>query len=444
MALMRRADEIRGLKDLLVAAFRGSTTTVQEMHHSIARLPFLALESVPVTRLPATAVRAIHDGIAVGVYGSLRGLAGLAGGAAELALSPLADAHPAEGEPASEIWDHAIGALNGIVGDRLERDQNGLRMRMDFRHAGRRLALDRESLRRAYPVASPRLAVFVHGLGGNEHVWRFYSREHYGDDVTSYGSRLEQDLGYSTLHLRYNSGLHVSENGGLLAERMEELRRGWPVGVEEIVLVGHSMGGLVARSACHQARLRGVGWTDTVRHVFCLGSPHLGAPLEKLGNVAGWVLGAFDVTRPLARIVNGRSVGIKDLRFGYLVEEDWRGADADALLANERHDIPFLDTAAHYFVAATVTTSPSHPIGHLLGDLLVRFPSASGGGPTHARRIPFRAEHGRHLGGTTHLRLLNHPAVYDQIRFWLSQGAPPLPARSRLPAPTGEGCTHHA
>ena len=139
MALMRDVDEIRGLKDLFVAALRGSTTAVQEMHHSIARLPFGALESVPMTQLPAVVVRAIHDGIAVGVYGGVRGLAGLAGGAAELTLTPLAQAQPEEREPASEAWEHAIGALNGIVGDRLEREQNGLRMRMEFRHAGRRL-----------------------------------------------------------------------------------------------------------------------------------------------------------------------------------------------------------------------------------------------------------------------------------------------------------------
>jgi pimeloyl-ACP methyl ester carboxylesterase len=436
MALMRQVDELRGLKDILVAALRGSTTTVQEMHGSIAKLPFGVLETIPVTRIPAMAVRTLHDGIAGGVYGGLRLLAGAAGGAAELALAPLPNASPAESKPSSsEVWDHAIGALHGVVGDRLERERNGLRMRMEFRHEGRPLDLDRENLRRAYPVAARKLAVFVHGLAGNEHVWRFYSREHYGDDDTSYGSRLEQELGYSALHLRYNSGLHISENGGLLAERMEELLRAWPVEVEEIVLVGHSMGGLVARSACHQARRRGIGWCDAVRHVFCLGSPHLGAPLEKLGNVAGWVLGAFDVTRPLGRIVNGRSAGIKDLRFGYLVEEDWRGRDADALLANHRHEIPFLESAAHYFVGATVTASPSHPVGYLLGDTLVRFPSASGGGATHARRVPFRDEHGRHLGGTTHLRLLNHPAVYEQIRFWLTSAAtsfdrPSIPDRA--------------
>jgi len=422
---VRSADEIRGLKDLLVAALRGGTTTVEEMHASIARRPFRILERVPVTRLPTTAVRMIHDGIAGGVYGGLRGMTWLAGGAAELALTPLGRAQPEAAEPAPAAWDHMIGALNGVVGDRLERDRNGLRMRMEFRHRGRSLALDPETLRRTHPAADGRIAVFVHGLAGNELVWRFYSEEHYGDRETTYGTRLQRDLGYTSLYLRYNSGLHISQNGGLLAELIERLVGAWPVPVEEIVLVGHSMGGLVARSACHHAKQSGSGWVDAVRHLFCLGTPHLGAPLEKLGNVTGWVLNAFDVMRPIGRIVNGRSAGIKDLRFGYLVEEDWHGRDLDALLENNRHDIPFLDSAAHYFIAATVTRSPSHPLGVLLGDTLVRFPSASGRAATPARRVPFRAGHGHHLGPMTHLRLLNHPAVYDQIRAWLESTATP-------------------
>ena len=433
---MKRADELRGLKDLVVAAIKGGTTTVERMHASIARRPFDALDRVPVTRIPARATRTIHDGIAGSIYKGLRGLADLAGSAAGLALTPFDHRLPARDDPSPAAWDHAIGALNAVVGDRLERARNGLRMRMEFRHRGRPLALETEALRRAYPAAARKIAVFVHGLAGNERVWRFYSEEHHGDRRTTYGSLLERDLGYSPLYVRYNSGLHISENGGLLADTIGTLVHAWPVPLDEIVLVGHSMGGLVARSACHQGKQRGNGWVDRVRHIFCLGTPHLGAPLEKIGNVTGWILNAFDVTRPFGSIVNGRSVGIKDLRFGYLVEEDWRGRDLDDLLEDNRQDIPFLDSAAHYFIAATVTEDPNHPVGFLLGDALVRFPSASGRGARLARGMPFRAEHGRHLGPMTHLRLLNHPAVYDQIRLWLgptAAGARGRPSSSRAP-----------
>ena len=419
---MHRREQLRGLADLVVSALSGGVRAAAEMHRAIARYPFAILESIPFTRLPATGVRVLHDGIASSVYGILRGVTQGAGIAAGVALVPFGVGERDDDLRSPRALELAIGALNGAVGDRLEEWRNGLRMEMELRHGGGRLLLEPHAIARAYPGAGPKLAVFVHGLAGNDAVWRFYAEEHFGDPDTSYGSLLARDLGYSPLYLRYNSGLHVSDNGARLDERMAELVRTWPVPVQEIVLVGHSMGGLVVRSACHAGRRRVGGWVDAVRHVVCLGTPHLGAPLEKLGNLAGWALGALDVTRPVARLVNGRSAGIKDLRFGYLVEEDWRGRDPDALLEDNRHDIPFLDTATHYFVAATLTRSPRHPLAQLLGDTLVRLPSASGCGAPVARRVPFRDEHGHHVGDMSHLRLLHHPAVYAQLRAWLDLG----------------------
>jgi pimeloyl-ACP methyl ester carboxylesterase len=190
--------------------------------------------------------------------------------------------------------------------------------------------------------------------------------------------------------------------------------------VDEIVLVGHSMGGLVVRSACHYGERSEEPWVADVRHVFCLASPHLGAPLEKAANVAGWALGHLPETRPFARIVNGRSEGIKDLRFGYLVEEDWKDADPDALLENNRHHIPFLSTATYYYVSATLSRDPHHPLGQLVGDLLVRFPSATGEG-AKGERIPFHIDNGHHAGGLTHFHVLNDPDIYGQINAWLDR-----------------------
>jgi hypothetical protein len=178
------------------------------------------------------------------------------------------------------------------------------------------------------------------------------------------------------------------------------------------------MGGLVARSACHQGHRDGAAWTSTVRHVFCLGSPHMGAPLEKVANVAGYALAHLPETRPMARLVNGRSAGIKDLRFGSCAEEDWCDCDADELLRDQCHDVPFLDCATYYFVGATLARNAEGLAGSLVGDLLVRFPSAAGRGRT--RSLPFEIDNGMHAAGLNHFQLLNHPAVYDQIRAWLT------------------------
>jgi pimeloyl-ACP methyl ester carboxylesterase len=258
-------------------------------------------------------------------------------------------------------------------------------------------------------AATPRLVVFVHGLCETDDAWSLFG------DHPSYGDRLSSELGYSPVYVRYNTGLHISDNGRRLSELLEELTDSWPVPVEEIVLVGHSMGGLVCRSAAHQGE--GARWTERLRHVFCLGTPHLGAPLEKAANVAGWALGRLPETRAFSKLVNGRSAGIKDLRFGSCSEADWCDCDPDEFLRDRCQDVPFLETATYYFIGATLSREPNGMLGRAMGDLLVRYPSASGAG--RRRRIPFEIDNGLHVGGATHFHLLNHPAVYEQLRAWL-------------------------
>jgi pimeloyl-ACP methyl ester carboxylesterase len=414
---MQTVEALRGLRDLVLDAVAGGATRVEEMHTAIARRPFGALALAP----GVPAVRGTHDTIAALAYAAVRSTVGVIAAASDAVLDALPGSEGGTAPRLSPSLELARGALNGVIGDRLERTRNGLRFALEFRHDGRPLALDRASLARTHPRASRRLAVFLHGLAGCELTWRFYSARHYGNPDTTYGSLLERDLGYSPLYLRYNTGLHVSENGTLLARELEELVRGWPVPVEEIALVGHSMGGLVARSACHYGRAAGAGWVDRVRHVVGLGAPHLGAPLEKLGNVLGWVLSSSDITRPLATVLNGRSAGIKDMRFGSLLEEDWKTCDPDALLQDRCQGVPFLDTATYYFVAAALTRDPGHPLGWVLGDTLVRLQSATGHARNPLRVVPFRDEHGHRVGGMYHLELVNHPLVYAQLRAWLGR-----------------------
>jgi len=257
--------------------------------------------------------------------------------------------------------------------------------------------------------------VFVHGLMETEFTWRVGA----GPDGETYAGRLRRDLDATAVDIRYNTGRHISENGLSLADLIEELVAAWPVEVERIGLIGHSMGGLVARSACHLGAERGDAWVRQVRHSISLGSPHMGAPLAQGVHWASAALHALPETRPLAAFLRRRSAGIRDLRQGSLVDADWRDCDPDALRAAACQEVPLLEGATHCFVAATITRSGRHPVGRLLGDCLVLEPSASGRSRT--RRIPFQAEHGMHLGGAHHIALLNHPAVYERLHAWLSQ-----------------------
>jgi pimeloyl-ACP methyl ester carboxylesterase len=249
----------------------------------------------------------------------------------------------------------------------------------------------------AFPGGTPRLAVFLHGLGGTEDTWLFAARRHYDDPAMCFGSKLSDEFGYTALYVRYHTGLHVSENGGLLGAVVANR----PMAVEEIALIGHSMGGLIARRGCHGGQQAGASWVPAVRHVVCLGSPHLGARVEKNVAVLSRALAGVAETRPFAFLLSERSAGIKDLRRGYLTEDGWRDCDPDSCGVDYRRPIELLPNVSHYVVAATVTRDPSHPIGRVVGDVLVQ-PASAHGVSTDGRHIPFPIENRRHFGGLHH------------------------------------------
>ena len=153
--------------------------------------------------------------------------------------------------------------LSGLIGDRLERNGSALHQPASARMHGERIGLDEPSLRDAFPQATPRLAIFIHGLTGDEFCWSWGQNLATNPaDNAAYGSRLVTDLGYTPIYLRYNSGLHISENGRAVAALLEAAQA-WPLDVRQIALVGHSMGGLVARSAAHQAHEQDQSWVRT-------------------------------------------------------------------------------------------------------------------------------------------------------------------------------------
>ncbi len=309
----------------------------------------------------------------------------------------------------------AIGVLNGAIGDYLERTGNGLATPMLFAHDGRPLALTAEGLGAAHRSFGPRIVVFVHGLMSTESVWEL-------DDGSTYGSRLAADLGVTSLFVRFNSGLHISENGEALDALLEALVVAAPSPMEELVLVGHSMGGLVIRSASHAGSLGARSWLALVKKAFYVGAPHLGAPLERFGNLLTWTLKKVGKTvrEPITELIGDlialRSSGVKDLRYGNLRREDWEGEDADALLQNRRHPVPLLPEIRHHLIAATLSADPR--LAMLFGDALVPVPSATGRAEAIHRSPSFPREHVRIVEGMDHLRLAHDLVVYAQIRDW--------------------------
>jgi pimeloyl-ACP methyl ester carboxylesterase len=355
----------------------------------------------------AMLVRPLHEGITRGVY------RGLGAGTRALGLAAGRAAARREGLPLSTTpyGSAVIAAIAGLRGDALEEEGSPLAQPMAVRVAGEPVALEPAAVAAAFPAATRRIVVFVHGLMTTEFSWSLGGRERFGD-------RLEREIGCTPVYVRYNSGRHISENGRSLSELIEQLVAAWPVEVDEIALVGHSMGGLVARSACCHAAEADADWAGLVKHSVSLGTPHMGAPLEQAVHYLSFGLARLPETRPFANFLRLRSGGIRDLRQGSLVDEDWRDRDPDALRGAACAEIPLLEGATHCFVSATVTRSDRHPVGRLIGDTLVLKPSASGRSRT--RRIPFEDEYGMHLGKASHFALLYHPAVYEKLRGWLA------------------------
>jgi pimeloyl-ACP methyl ester carboxylesterase len=410
-----RADEVRHLGRFAGRVLGAVARRSQELHIGIADRVF---RSIGVAAEP---VHVVHDRVAnasyLAVSGALAG-AGWLGG--ELA------AHKATLDERS-LGDHpksraALGILNGAHGDLLESEFPALALQMTLRHEGSDLPIRPDVLAAAYPRAGRRVAVFLHGLVETEDSWRFRALARHGDPVQTYGSMLERDLGYTPVWLRYNSGRRISDNGRDLDALLSQLVQAWPVPLEEIVLIGHSMGGLIGRSALTLAGESAAGversWSDVVTGTVMLGAPHLGAPLEQSVNTLAHHLNRLGETRWLATTLAARSVGIKDLRFGNLIEADWIDVAPDARTSARTH-IPLHEGVRHFVVLATLAGRPDSALAHFVGDLLVRPRSALGDtGDEHG--LGYRDEHVLRLTGLHHLDLLNHPKVYEQLHAWLA------------------------
>jgi triacylglycerol lipase len=312
--------------------------------------------------------------------------------------------------------ESALGVLNGTVGDYLDRTGNGLATAMNLVADGAPLEVDRNALARTFPDATPRAVLLVHGSMCTERVWQ--PRRTAADGGTrDYGALLRRDLGYTPLYLRYNTGLAIPDNGAALAALLEELVDAFPLPLEELLLIGHSMGGLVMRSACLLASSRDQRWLRLVRRAIYIGTPHLGAPLERLGRVVARVLEAVPdpYTRLAAEVGNLRSDGIKDLGDADLRHEDRERRVARMAPRDRRHPVPLPPGIRHYLVAATL--SESTVLASLVGDVLVPVPSATGPEP---QVPPNRVEV---LPGVGHFALARHPQVYARIRAWCGEEA---------------------
>ncbi|MEQ1570631.1 MAG: alpha/beta hydrolase [Myxococcota bacterium] len=392
--------DLRGASHLAIEATTGITDLVEAMHLTVGSGPAVLGRPFAVpTRL-----------LTWPVYRGIRAVTELVGAGIDGALAQL---EPLVGDRAARPEHEAVlAAVNGVLGDFLDETGNPLAIEMQLRRGGQRLALDPVALRQQLPDAGSKLLVLVHGSSLNDLAWTRRGHDH--------GAALARDLGFTPVYLLYNSGLHVSTNGRAFADLLEQLVGAWPAPVHELTLLGHSMGGLVSRSACHAGERAGHRWRRLLKALVCLGTPHHGSPLERGGNWVDTLLAATPYSAPFARLGKIRSAGVTDLRFGSVLDQDWDGHDRFAGGPDPREPLPLPDGVACFTLAGTTSTGPG---GSLRSDGLVPVDSALGRGGD--RTLLFPESHQWIAYGAGHLDLLDQPAVYATLAGWLGALSPP-------------------
>lgn len=412
------AEEYRNAVRMTSAAAHGITDTVEQMHQAIARRSFGA------TRTPGRPVKAIHDGISNLVYNGVR-----AGIAAADALAGTAAQAAGTRRPAGSLVDTPSGRalagfLNGAFGEHPHAPVNEMSVRVD----GEEIPVETDALRSAFPDATGHLVLFLHGLTETERWWYPRPPKDGSTPRSDFGTRLTADLACTPVYLRYHTGRHISANGADLSKLVGELIDAWPEQVRRISVIGHSMGGLVTRSAMHLAVDAGSPWVNKLSDVVYLGTPHNGAPLELGAHLLSWALRRLPESAPLGKLLDVRSDGIKDLRYGYLHEEQWRDLDPGQLLdPSPRAAARTPGGVRQHFYTVTIGRDRDGFLARFLGDLLVT--------PASSEDLSQNATSRHWTGGLHHFDLLHHDEVYERLRHWLCTEMPeerPLRRRRRL------------
>jgi pimeloyl-ACP methyl ester carboxylesterase len=402
--------DIQGYTRLITDAVVGITNVVETMHQTILRLP-PPMEQPgkrKVRRVPGVAYRVLRGSSKL-VYQSIRGVTKGIGGSLDLVLSRLQpELMTLDSSPTREA---VLAILNGVLGDHMQARGNPLLTDIGFRMDGRMLVLSKEALAADIPNPGPKVLVLLHGHCMNEMQWERNGHHH--------GETLASNSGFTPIYLRYNTGLHISQNGRALSELLEQLVCNWPVPVAELCILGFSMGGMLARSAFHYAAQTNCTWPHKVRKLLFVGTPHHGSMLEQAGNIVDKTLEFSPYSQALSRIGKIRSAGTTDLRHGNLIDEDWKGHNRFAHFSDQRQVSQLPKHVQCYAIAAMLAKEYNQVSGELIGDGLVPLASALGRHKDPRRALNFPTGQQRVFYGIGHLGLLGSRAVCEQLQDWI-------------------------
>jgi len=398
MAKIKYGPDIRGAGNLAIDAITGITDLVEAMHHTISSLGGI-LGGPNQNRA---------TGITGMVYRNIRTVSGLVMDGIDLLLKQFSSLLGEKcSSPEREV---VLAALNGVLGDHLAARNNPLTIPMQFRLNGVPLAMGDQTFNQAVQQSGGKIALMVHGSCMNDLQWNRQGHDH--------GAALARDLGYLPVYLHYNTGLHISQNGREFAGLIEVFINQLPQPIE-LLIIAHSMGGLVSRSACHYGKVAGHSWLNHLFKIVFLGTPHHGALLERAGNWIDIILEISPYSAPFSRLGKIRSAGVTDLRYGNILDEDWKERDRFQCSGDHRIAVPLPDGLQCYTIAATTGKKMSILGDRLIGDGLVTLNSALGRHKNADLNLLFPKTHQWIARDMNHMDLLNKPEVYETIKRWL-------------------------
>ena len=396
--MKKKSNELQGAGQLTMDAVIGVIDIVEALHATISRFGGVFGDSKSkrtsgITGLVYKIIRLITGKVGFGVDRLLYRLNFVLGQSA-----------------ASPTKETVISALNGVLGDYLAIKNNPLALQMQFRQNGQ--ALDLSSLSSALQKANGKLLVLAHGLCMNDLQWNAKGHDH--------GVVLGKELGMTPIYLYYNTGRHISENGRSFSLLLEQTLAKLPSNTK-IYILAHSMGGLVARSACHYAETEGKTWCHKLEKLIFLGTPHHGAPLEKGGNWIDFLLGTNPYSAPFAKLGKIRSAGITDMRFGSIIDKDWIGVDRFEFGINQASHVPLLENCEHYAIATTTSETPNRLEKELIGDGLVPISSALGQHKKSELQLNIPAKNKWVGSNINHMELLYNLEVYQIVKKFMNE-----------------------
>lgn len=378
---------LTGLKDLSASGVIAVSEISEALHQCIVSMGGV-LDTSPRTR-----------GITGMVYRNIRNVTQLSSALLDPPLRFISRQFPQLAR--SDATLAVLSALNGVLGDHLQQIHHPFALPMTLRRNG--ILLQHEDVQQLANNDSGQINLFIHGLCMNDLQWQ--SRP------GNYGDNLESEAGIPAIYLRYNTGLHISQNGQNLAHLLEDLDTHLPRNVT-VNVIAHSMGGLVCRAALHAAAAHHMHWPLRVKRAVFLGTPHQGAPLEKVGHWTDRLLALTPYSRPFSRLTRVRSNGINDLREGYIVASDWQHTPASSI---SRTPVLLPSHLSCHCVAASTAKQRSTRIRRLPGDGLVSVASALGqhADKSQALNIPEARQH--LILDAHHMDLLSNHEVANKL-----------------------------